>query len=645
MKPRKVKFVPAYSGGKLFTSGITIPEPLQIGDEIYPEGTSFPIVVDLATIQLEQNVPLLYAHNSEYRLGHTYSVTCDGKSVSAEGLLESPSEWNQEVITSFKTGARWQASLGSGLVDPTQKEVVPAGEAREINGQTLAGPYIILHRLAIREISIVPAGADPCTEVLLASLNGVKIMDFEEFTTSKGFDLATLDEANKVALESLFQSLDQPSSDQANEKLEAEIPLETEEAVAADTAEVPVEPEEEKEEVKASALSRVFPSLNVPKYSAQKAEPQPQRAEIFQASALLNLGVPGEWLIENGYTQRCVDLADKKSGEASILSAMGEALHASGLKPDYRNPQAIVHAYGELLKGSNVGTSQFGDINVFSPIIDKQMRYKYELLEPMWAKLYRKRIVRDFNEVATVDFDVKGKAKDLIENEDFPVVALQSSGAKFNVDRQGLTAAVSFERQINDDLGAIDRIGDELLDIIVDSQMNKFWTTFWGCVNSNYTVGKKNRITDALSVDGLSTAKKAFSSQKNANGRFLHTPAKYLLVPSALEDPALNIFNWAWAGDATTKGNVHIGKYAVISDPNLGSDGGYTNSDTGWFLLGDMQKYPLGEYGVLSGFETPAIKETWYDHKDALNIRAMSTIGFHAYTDKLAAVYSTGAGN
>ncbi len=641
-KPRKVKFVPAYSGGKLFTSGITIPEPLQIGDEIYPEGTSFPIVVDLDSIQLEQNVPILYAHHPAYRLGHTYSVVCNGKTVSAEGLLESPSEWNQEVITSFKTGARWQASLGSGLVDPTQKEVVPAGEYREINGQTLSGPYIILHDLAIREISIVPAGADPQTEVLLASINGVNLMNFEEFCASKGFDLATLDEANKAALEALFNAANQPEGDPANEAVEAEAPCE-EEAVTADAA--PAELTEEKEEVKASALSKVFPSLNVPKYSAQKAEPQPTNAEIFQASALLNLGVPGEWLTENGYTKRCVDLADKKAGEASILSAMGEALTACGIKPDYRNPHAIVRSYGELLKGSNVGTKQFGDINVFSPIIDKQMRYKYDLLEPMWAKLYRKRVVRDFNQVATVDFDVLGKAKDLKENEDFPVVALQSSGAKFNVDRQGLTAAVSFESQINDDLGAIDRIGDELLDIIVDSQMTKFWTTFWACVNTNYTAGKKNKITAPLSVDGISAAKTAFSSQKNANGRFLHTPAKALLVPSALEDVALNIFNWPWKGDTTMGGNIHIGKYDVISDPNLGTEGGFINSNTGWFLIGDMQKYPLGEYGVLSGFETPAIKETWYGHKDELNIRAMATIGFYAYTDKLAAVYSTGAGN
>lgn len=569
-------------------------------------------------------------------------MTCDGETITAEGLLESPSEWNQEVITSFKTGARWQASLGSGLVDPTQKEVVPAGEYREINGQTLTGPFIILHSLAIREISIVPAGADPQTEVLLASLNGVNTMNFDEFCASRGFDLATLDEANKTALESLFNAMNQPEGDPANEAVEAEAPCE-EEAVAADAA--PAEPEEEKEEMKASVLSRVFPSLNVPKYSAQKAELQPQRAEIFQASALLNLGVPGEWLIENGYTKRCVDLADKKAGEASVLAAMGEALHACGLNPDYRNPHAIVRAYSEMLKGSNVGTKQFGDVNIFSPIIDKQMRYKYDLLEPMWQKLYRKRTVRDFNQVATVDFDVIGKAKDLIENEDFPVVALKSSGAKFNVDRQGLTAAISFESQINDDLGAIDRIGDELLDIIVDSQMNKFWTTFWACVNTNYTAAKKNKITDALTVDGISAAKTAFSSQKNANGRFLHTPAKALLVPSALEDVALNIFNWPFAGKETTEGNVHIGKYDVIADPNLGAEGGFVNSNTGWFLIGDMKKYPLGEYGVLSGFETPAIKETWYGHKDELNIRAMATIGFFAYTDKLAAVYSTGAGN
>ena len=641
----------------MYTEGIGIPEPLEIDGEIYAPGTSIPSVANLKTLIVRsQNIPVLYCHKGEYRLGHTVSIHNDGTSIVAEGLLESPSQWRSEIVESFKTGARWQSSIGSGIIDPTQKTLIRPGETVKVNGQELTGPFILIDHLQLLEISIVPAGADPQTEVLLASINRSHTMTFEEFCASKGFDAATLDEVNLKALQALFNEANPAVGDpaQPQESLEAEGEEKNEEILQAEsTPEVPKEAVEAcgEEKVQASAspaprgAARVFPSLNVPRVGITTAAEVPKRSEVLQASALLQLGIPGEWLTsEKGgqYSRRCVDAADHEH-DTSMLGIMGEVLKASGTRPDYRNPHAIINAHKELLRASAVSTKDFGSINVFSPIIDKQMRYRYELLDSIWKKLYRKRVVADFKKVATVDITIEGKAKDLLESEDFPNLMFKSTGQEFAVSKQGVTAGISFESQINDDMGALSIVSDELLNIIVDAQTRKFWTYFWAWVGTQFSGSPKNKIAKTLTIAGLSAAKKAFRGMTDSNGRFIQCIPKALLVPLALEDPAEELFKWQWAGQDNTRMNVHHGRYEVIADPFLGADGGMSGAtDTNWFMIGDTGRYPLGEFAVLRGFESPKIQEQWYDHKDALNYRALGTIGFTAYTDKLALVYSTG---
>lgn len=447
--------------------------------EIYPAGTRLPVVVDLSTCRTSDNVPILFQHNPVWRLGHTTSVSNDGESLTAVGVLESASTQAADVLSAYEEGAQWQASIGTGPINIDQKRIVRPGETVTINKKSLAGPFILLTNVQIREISVVPAGADPATDVLFASLLRSKsTMTFEEFCIAMGFVLETLTEDNRSALEALFHAVviepGDPVLEAGETEEEADKTPAPETMTADDTAADGAEEEKEApaEAVRASSLRRVFRSVNAPR-GVQTASPL-KRSEVLTASALLNLGVEGEWLVKNGFSRRVVDAAEKKPSDGSILSLMGEVLRASGVAVDYRNARRIADDYRELLTASGVSTKQFSDVNVFSPIINKQLRYKFEHADPIWRKLFRQRVVADFNEVATVDFELGSGAKDLGEDEDYPVAALRSSGAKFAVSKQGITAAISFESQINDDLGTIDRIGDELLWAILDVQTDKF---------------------------------------------------------------------------------------------------------------------------------------------------------------------------
>ena len=237
-------------------------------------------------------------------------------------------------------------------------------------------------------------------------------MSFEDFATEKGFDLATLDGKNKTALETLYNAI----------LTQGEQTLTASEGAAPDDPEDKntqpgknATPDKKDEGLKARltmpATQRVFSSMNTPAKTAGSASHNaaaPNRLEVLQCSALMGLGVPAEWLSEEGdFSERCVRAAEREK-DASLLTLMGEVLTATGLRPDYRNPRMIVENFRETLQSSAISTRSLGDVNVFSPIIDKQMRYKYERMVSIWSRLYRKRIVRDFNEVATVNLDVQG---------------------------------------------------------------------------------------------------------------------------------------------------------------------------------------------------------------------------------------------
>ena len=644
-----------------------------------------PVVLDLQGATFEKDPsPVLFYHDDWLPIGVTTEQTVLAAGQTGNMGTRSLTEggvyamWKftnsgkvaSEVSENIQNGFPYEVSVGAM---PLEMLELGRGETYEVNGYNLQGPAYVATRSTIKELSICVFGACPGTQNVkaarLAGHHQKEEINMEEKSVNTPIAASTSPEV----IEKEPVKTPEPIQAAAVEKAEAPIQAKQEDtaeamrrlsiSTIAKTACVPEGAkvcidEAEFKTVKAAQNYALKNGITADAFQRACIEASinrsvgpvvhtsgcdSNRSQIVQASALMNLGISGDWLEKKGgFTPSCVEAADRERANVSMLSIMGDAIKATGGTVDYRNPRRIVEDY-KAIHASNVSTSDYGDINVFSPIIDKQMRYRYELLDSIWQRLYRRRVATDFKDVATVDFEVKGRAKDLVENEDFPQVLLTSSGAKFATGKQGIIAGISFESQVNDDMGALQVVAGELVNMIYEEHTEKFWTTFWSVVSSNYTTGNKNKTTKKLSVDGLSAAKKLFGGLKNKNGQFIHVVPQFLLVPLSLEDVANNLFKWPWAGQENTAGTVHVGKYEVVTDPFLGSEGGITGAtDAGWFMVGDTGRYPLGEYVVLAGFETPGVKETWYDHKDALNIRALGTIGFHAYTDKLCAVYSDG---
>lgn len=662
---RTIDFVPAYSGGKLYTAGIYSPEPVSIDGVEYPQGTVLPCVVNLQTIQLRDNIPILYMHDQLLRLGHTETVKTDGRTIEVTGKLSSPSQWKTEVVEGWRAGAEWQCSIGCGEIAPEQKTFHAAGDVVEINGQRLEGPFVELNGVHLIEISVVPAGADPRTEVLIASSGGMN-MTFEAFCQRFGFDLSTLDEVNRAALRALWEAKaegeekapeeteevkEEAKEELKEEVLEAEGDSEKKEDELKAEGETEDEEEKKKESLTAGAArARSFmSSLNVPTGKPVQRQ-SVARSEVLEASALLQSGVDPEWLASRkggGYSRATVDAADAE-GEITLTEMMRESLRAAGLdggKNARQTQKLFAKAHREFLFAASPSTSKMDAVNIFSNVIDKKLRREFELRKPMYFDLLESRPVSDLKEVTTVDWELNGTATTVLEGENFPEAMLTSGGKKYSVTRSGLKVSLSWEAQVNDDLSALSKVPSKIVEAVLHDFNLAFWKLWWSQNSTIYTSGKKNKITKALSIDGISAANVALQSLKLANGQFMNVPGKFLLVPFALEATAQNIYFWPWAGENNTKGNLYKGRYEVLTDPYLGSQGGISGaSDTGWFMIADPAIYPLGERAFLRDQNAPQVVEKKFDSKDALEFRAFGTQGVCLYDKYTPAVYSTGAG-
>jgi hypothetical protein len=112
----------------------------------------------------------------------------------------------------------------------------------------------------------------------------------------------------------------------------------------------------------------------------------------------------------------------------------------------------------------------------------------------------------------------------------------------------GKMFAITRKQQYNDDLGALTALpkgigrGGSLKFVRV------FWTefmenaTFWAAGNSNIATG-------ALALAGLNTANGVFVLLKDADGEYINTAWKYLVVPPVLMPTALSLSR---AGDIQT---------------------------------------------------------------------------------------------
>lgn len=168
-----------------------------------------PVIVDLAGLRLgRKSRPVLRDHDPGRIVGHTDSLSQDGRELVAEGLISGSNAHAAEVVESSREGFPWQASIGA-----TAEKLVRVAEGKTVtvNGREWTGPLIVARKATLREISFVAQGADDDTEATVAATAARQrtegqTMDFQAWLRANGFELDHVTDAQRPALEAAWRA-------------------------------------------------------------------------------------------------------------------------------------------------------------------------------------------------------------------------------------------------------------------------------------------------------------------------------------------------------------------------------------------------------------------------------------------------------
>ena len=131
------------------------------------------VVVDLAQLEITAQTVLLADHDASLRgiVGYGQAKITGGQ-LTVAGRLSESTEAGRQIIALARDGFEFEASVG---VVPTELARVAGGENVEINGRTItapAGGLAIACAGRLREVSILPLGADGTTSVDISATEG-----------------------------------------------------------------------------------------------------------------------------------------------------------------------------------------------------------------------------------------------------------------------------------------------------------------------------------------------------------------------------------------------------------------------------------------------------------------------------------------
>lgn len=135
------------------------------GGKMRLQGWKQPVVVDLAGMEIPETVPLLANHENRVasRVGMV-SAKVENNTLVIEGEILAQSEQANEIVSQAKAGGDWQLSIHADVLDT---ELVKA--SRTVNGKEHQGPFYHVRKSTLREVSVIPLGADSTTRMKVAA--------------------------------------------------------------------------------------------------------------------------------------------------------------------------------------------------------------------------------------------------------------------------------------------------------------------------------------------------------------------------------------------------------------------------------------------------------------------------------------------
>ena len=580
----------AYSGGKM-TLG----------------GWKYPVVVDLAGLDLPDAVPLLTNHENrtDCRIGMVTAAVRDG-ALEISGEILSGNDAAKDIVSQAKAGAAWQLSIGADV-----KECELVKSTRDVNGQSHDGPFYHVQKSVLREVSVVAVGADGSTVMKIAAKFNLQGEEMSE---------------EKKTLEAAAPAVEKQPEIKAEIDVTAAVTAAVEEAVKAErkrTSEIKEICGGEFADIEAKALAENWdvdqtrkevlaayrkqkPASSVNVIIAERSTDQ----NTLEAALGFRVGLSEDALIKaNG--EKAVE-AGASMMDMSLGQLMVECCRLEGKSVSGRHDQDTIRA----------AFSTVALPSVLGNVANRKLLQAFEAQPVAALKLGRTGDLNDFKESQRIRITDLGGMEAVGNDGNLKHGAIGEEVAVNQLETYGKAFCLTRKMIINDDIGAFMQVptamgnrAARLIDQLLFARL--LANPVQGDGTALFAAGHKNLLsgnTSALSKESLEKALALFLNQTDADGNPIAVEAKYLVVPPALKYTAMELVKGATlipgadgalrpAMNAIVQDNLE-----VIASPYLSNAKIAGNSESSWYLFGNPAQTDTFEIGYLKGKRTPTIE-------------------------------------
>ena len=623
----------AYSGGKM-----NLP------------GWQYPVVVDLAGMQIPDTIPLLTNHENktDARVG-VVSACIKDCTLEISGEIVSDSQDAQDIVAQGKAGADWQLSIGADV-----KECELVKSSRTVNGREIEGPFYHVTKSTLREVSVVAVGADVCTNMKVTAkfnLSNNKIEGdnmSEENKKNVAADENTQPDPEKKDATTVEETGAQQKTAQEKEPKQAKaeaVPA----AVTASATDVSATAKEaavsavKAERERVSAIQGIcngeFPEIEkqaiasgwTPEVVTKKVL-ETIRAERPAASVNISVKAKPEGsemrkTLEAAMSLRCgvdADTLEKSYGAQTVEAGMKEMdMPLKQLLVECMKLDGIPYNRGFDNETIRAAFSSVSLPGILSNVANKKLLQSYEAQPVIATKLCSTGDLNDFKENDRFRLTDVGDLLPIAADGEIKDGGLIEETAKNQLETYGKKFCLTRKMIINDDLGAFMKVptamgnrAARLIDQLFFSRLLANPTQSDGkALFSNAHKNLLGGASSALSADSLKKAIQLFLDQVDADGQPIAVEPKYLLVPTALKHLAVELTQGATlimsGSDNAVRPALNVladENLQVVSSPYLGNSAYEGASQTGWYLFGDPKTIDTWEIGFLKGKRTPTVE-------------------------------------
>lgn len=255
----------------------------------------------------------------------------------------------------------------------------------------------------------------------------------------------------------------------------------------------------------------------------------------------------------------------------------------------------------ERFSGGFHSTSDFP--NILADVANKTLRQAYESAPRTFQPFCRQVTAADFKNINRVQLSDVPTLQAVNEHGEFHRATISDSKETYRLATYGEIIGVTRQTIINDDLSALSRIPQGMGVAAANLESD----TVWGVLTANaalsdgvalFHADHDNLNTSAaLAASSLGTMRTAFRLQTGPKGTILNLTPRYIMVPAALENTALQLITQSMVPAVYT--NVipeWVRTLQPVVEPRLDA-----SSTTTWYAAAEPSQIDTLEYCYLEG--------------------------------------------